>query len=122
MKQPPFQDLGEILSPQAQQDEFTQALLKPYFGFSGAKLLADGTYVGIKHMITTVAIFIGIEPVTPFKRRYCYKEMIDCIEAYQQLQTGNDEPTGWIARRPETPEDMAAKRRPPPLRDDSFSR
>lgn len=106
-------DLNEILRPAAQQDAFTQELQAPDYRFMAAKVLPDGTYVGIQALLTTYAICIDITPMTAYQRRYCYLHLSDCIEAYSNLKKGDDVPTGWVARRPETLEDIEAKRRPP---------
>lgn len=113
MSLPKPSDLNEILRPAAQQDAFTEELQGHDYRFMAAKVLPDGTYVGIQGLLTTYAICIGITPMTAFQRRYCYLHLSDCIEAYSNLKQGEDVPIGWVARRPETLEDIEAKRRPP---------
>lgn len=75
--------------------------------------LDDGTYVALGRLMFTTALFIGVGPITPYKRRYCFTTLANALGEYHDLQTGDDEPVGWIARRPETAEDIDRKSRPP---------
>lgn len=74
--------------------------------------LDDGTYVALGRLAFTMALYIGVEQYSPYKRRYCFNSAVDAHAEYLWLTTGDDEPTGWIARRPETAEDKAAKAEP----------
>ena len=74
--------------------------------------LDDGTYVALGRLMFTVGLFIGVQAVAPYTRRYCYSDPTEANAEYLALQTGDDEPSGWIARRPETAEDKEAKSRP----------
>lgn len=89
-----------------------EALNDPVNGFWCWRQLADGTYVGLGRLAFTTGLFIGVGPITPFKRRYCFSTWGDATVEYMMLKTGDDVPSGWIARRPETPEDLEAKSRP----------
>lgn len=94
--------LSEVLSPDHMQDDFSRALVSsPDYGFVGAKRLDDGTYVGIKRLVTTIAICVGIDEISAYRRRYCYNDLKSCLAAYERICSGNEEPSGWIARRPE---------------------
>ncbi|WP_223518433.1 hypothetical protein [Pseudomonas sp. BF-R-21] len=73
--------------------------------------LDDGTYVALGRLMFTTALFIGVVR-SQYKRRYCFNSAVDAHAEYLWMTTGDDEPTGWIARRPETAEDMAAKAMP----------
>lgn len=74
--------------------------------------LEDGTYVAVMRLMFTVALCIGVGAYTAYRRRYCYEDLGTALAEYQTLQTGDDEPWGWIARRPETAEDVEAKGQP----------
>lgn len=93
-------DLNEILRPAAQQDAFTQELQGTDYRFMAAKVLPDGTYVGVQALLTSYAICIGITPMTAYQLRYCCVHLADCFEAYSGLKKGDDVPTVWLARRP----------------------
>lgn len=89
-----------------------EALADPDNNFIRWRQLDDGTYVALGRLAFTVGLFIGVQPGTPYKRRYCFDNAALAFEAYYDLQTGDDVPTGWIARRPETAEDVRAKSEP----------
>lgn len=74
--------------------------------------LDDGTYVALSRLAFTVGLFIGVGPITPFERRYCFQSLGVALAEYNELKTGQDVPSGWVARRPETAEDKAAKAMP----------
>lgn len=95
----------------AEFDSFTDWLVEEQ-DFLLARRLDDGTYVGLMPLAFTKAICIGITRTEPFARRYCYDDLRTALDEYHRLVTGDDLPSGWIARRPELPEDVAAKRRP----------
>ncbi len=88
------------------------ALNDPDNRFVMWRLLDDGTYIALGRLAFTVGLFIGVEPLTPFKRRYCYKDLGIAFAEYMAMDTGDYVPTGWVARRPETEEDKEAKSRP----------
>lgn len=88
------------------------ALNDPENGFLCWRRLDDGTYVAIGRLMFTTALFIGVGAITPYRRRYCFTTLGNALGEYYELQTGDDEPEGWVARRPETPEDIVAKSMP----------
>jgi hypothetical protein len=92
--------------------ETEAALNDPENLFICWRQLDDGTYVGVGRLMFTVAVFIGVGPITPYRRRYCFASLLGAMGAYAELQTGDDEPVGWVARRPETAEDVELKSRP----------
>lgn len=93
-------NIQEVLSPPSMQDDFTRELVtSAEYGFRGAKRLGDGTYVGIKLMITTVAIVIRIDK-SGYVRRYCYTDMTECLSEYEKLSERLAVPEGWVAKKP----------------------
>jgi len=46
----------------------------------------------------TTALYIGLN-MTGWERRFCYKDEDALARTLKELKTGDDEPTGWIARR-----------------------
>jgi hypothetical protein len=97
----------------SKRDEATeQALNDPENRFLVWRQLDDGTYVALGKLMFTMGLFIGVGPITPYKRRYCYSDPTEAHAEYLWLTTGDDVPSGWIARRPETDEDKEAKSKP----------
>ena len=97
----------------AERNEHTERMLnEPGNLFICWKQLDDGTYVALGRLMYTTGLFIGVEPISPYKRRYCFKGLLDAQAEYEATTTGDYEPTGWIARRPETPEMIEAKSGP----------
>lgn len=74
--------------------------------------LPDGTYIALTRLAFTVGLCIGVQQYTPYTRRYCFSDLTTATAEYQALLTGDDVPSGWVARRPETAEDREAKSRP----------
>lgn len=96
----------------AERNEATERVLNdPENLYLCWRQLDDGTYVALGRLMFTTALFIGVVG-HQYARRYCYTALCDAVDAYNTLTTGDDEPTGWIARRPETAEDKAAKALP----------
>lgn len=91
--------LMPVLKPSDAQDGFTAWMLEEG-SFIGAKRLDDGTYVGVLPLLFTVVICVGVSENTSYDRRYCYDSLTDCLQAFQELATGNDQPSGWVATRP----------------------
>ena len=89
-----------------------QALEDPDNRFLVWRQLDDGTYVALGRLAFTLGLFIGVGAITPYKRRYCFNDAVTALAEYGGLKTGDDVPSGWIARRPELPEDLEAKGRP----------
>ena len=93
-------EIQEVLSPSCMQDSFSRMLvISKDYGYTGAKRLTDGTYVGIKRMITTLAICVNIDSMG-YERRYCYTNVTDCLDAYQKLEARSSIPQGWVAQKP----------------------
>lgn len=94
-------NLQQQYTPEHQQDEFTEQLLTPDFGFIVAKRLDDGTYVGITQLMFTWGLCIGITQQSAYTKRFCFEDAAECLHEYSKLSDSQQEPTGWIARRPE---------------------
>jgi hypothetical protein len=98
-------NLHKALNPPDQQDALTESMRSAEYNFIGAKRLADGTYVGVMRLMFTLAICIGFEEGSLFKRRYCFKDITQCISEYEGITSGEDIPEGWVARRPKPASD-----------------
>lgn len=103
----PVDHIKTALCPPDRQDDMTATLLGS--GFVGAKKLDDGSYAVVQRLYATAAIGLGVDCLGTIKNRYCFEDLHACLSAWEELKTRNDEPEGWIARRPERPEDKEAE-------------
>lgn len=103
----PVDHIKNVLCPPDRQDDITATLLEG--GYVGAKKLEDGSYAVVQRLFSTAAIGLGVDCFGMINNRYCFKDLQDCLSAWEELKTRNDEPEGWIARRPERPEDKEAE-------------
>ena len=79
-------------------------------GFNPVRQLPDGSFAGMQHMLTTTAIFLGLD-MHHWEARYCFKSGALAALRFAELQSESDVPEGWFARRPEQPKDIEAKSR-----------
>lgn len=92
----------ETLNPTGpgQQDEFTDWMRCSDARFVGAKCLPDGSYAGVLPLMFTHAICLGVSYESSYQKRFCYEDFAVCMHEYSMLQSRNDEPEGWVGRRP----------------------
>lgn len=95
--------IQKVLCPPDRQDDITETLLNS--GYVGAKKLDDGSYAVVQRLYSTAAIGLGVDCFGMINNRYCFRDLGDCLAAWEGLKSRSDEPEGWIARRPERPED-----------------
>ncbi len=91
--------MDELFNPPHRQDAFTRWLREEQ-GYLGVQRLPDGSYATLTRLLTTLAICLGVDK-TGWSRRFCYRDITECLVAWEHLASKQDEPTGWIARRPE---------------------
>lgn len=60
--------------------------------------LKDGTIIGVGRLLYTTAIFMDMN-LSGWGGRFCFEDHELALSEYRKLATGDDEPTGWIARR-----------------------
>ena len=60
--------------------------------------LMDGTIIGVGDLMFTRAIYIDLD-LNGWGKRFCFEDRDLAVEEFMKLKTGDDEPTGWIARR-----------------------
>jgi hypothetical protein len=60
--------------------------------------LMDGTIIGIGELMFTRAIYIDLD-LNGWGKRFCFEDRDLAVEEFMKLKTGDDEPTGWVARR-----------------------
>lgn len=96
------------------ESEFEQ--LRPWLlhegGYVVVRLLPDGTVAGIVRLLTTTAICLGVTRTCAYERRFCFRNADLAYQRFGELQSEDDTPAGWIARRPELPCDRVAKSQP----------
>jgi hypothetical protein len=97
----------KILRPADRQDEMTAWLLKEDC-YLGAKRLDDGSYAVFMRLAFTHAIALGCDRFS-WLRRFCYSDLNLCLGAFEELKTKDDQPEGWIARRPEVGDPYAIR-------------
>lgn len=96
-----MQTVADILRPPDQQDEHTKWMLTTDGGYIGAKLLADDSYAGIMNLAFTHGLCMGVDRDGSYSRRYCFQNFVDCLIEFSKLTSLENEPTGWLARRPQ---------------------
>ena len=69
-------------------------------GYREVRKLPDGNFVGIVPLMFTTGLCIDLNSCG-HNKRFCFKKEADALQALANLQSVDDEPTGWIARRPE---------------------
>lgn len=62
------------------------------------RALADGTIVGIGELMFTRAIYMDMH-AWGWGRRFCFEDKALADKEYERLTDGDQEPSGWIARR-----------------------
>lgn len=95
-----MESVQETLNPPDRQDAFTR-WMRSECGFIAAKRLDDGSYAGIQPLLFTHAICIGVTQVSAYTKRFCYEDGPTCLHEWRELKQFSDEPTGWVARRPD---------------------
>lgn len=80
------------------QDEKLRARIKESGGYLVLDFLRDGTIIGLGDLLFTRAIYMDLD-LNGWGKRFCFQDKNLAVEEYMKLKTGDDEPTGWIARR-----------------------
>jgi len=67
-------------------------------GYENLRVLDDGTIVGTSELIFTRALYIDLNPYG-WEKRFCFENRELAVAEVHKLKSGDDEPTGYIARR-----------------------
>lgn len=67
-------------------------------GYLDAKRLPDGSYACLLKLMFTVAIITGCTR-HGYGNRFCFEDPTLALQRYAELQSEDDEPAGYIARR-----------------------
>jgi hypothetical protein len=66
--------------------------------YQDVRALDDGTIVGMGNLMFTKAIYMDLN-LYGWGRRFCFQDRALADAEFKKLQTGDEEPVGWIARR-----------------------
>jgi hypothetical protein len=72
--------------------------IKQLGGYQVVDILRDGTIIGLGDLMFTRAIYMDMD-LNGWGKRFCFEDRDLAVTEYAKLQTGDDEPTGWVARR-----------------------
>jgi len=67
-------------------------------GYENLRMLDDGTIVGTSKLLYTTAVYIDLNR-HGWEKRFCFQDKELAIAEVNKLQSGDDEPVGYIARR-----------------------
>lgn len=79
-------------------DEALRSRIQRLGNYLVVDFLRDGTIIGLGELMFTRAIYIDLD-LNGWGKRFCFDNRDLAVQEYMKLQTGDDEPTGWIARR-----------------------
>lgn len=71
-------------------DEFVKFCLEN--GFISVRKLEDGEWVGLFPLLFTMSVCTGIEQITPFKYRWCFKDISEAENFYNTLMEYDEIP------------------------------
>lgn len=73
--------------------------LKSGTGYIATKVLPDGSVAALTDLIYTRAILLGCTD-WGYSRRFCFKDREMATQRFEDLNSEDDEPQGYVARRP----------------------
>ena len=74
------------------------AVIRPHY--LKVRVLPDGTIAALGELITTRAIFLDCDQYG-WGSRFCFRDRTLALQRFCELQSCDDEPAGYVARRPE---------------------
>lgn len=74
-------------------------------GYMDARVLPDGTVIALLELMTTRSICLDCNRDS-WERRFCFSDRALATEWFYKLQSSDEIPTGYVARRPKY-EDLA---------------
>jgi hypothetical protein len=66
--------------------------------YTAVRKLPDGTFACIHPLMFTTSVILDCE-WWGYGRRFCFESPGRAREVFDSLESADDEPTGWIARR-----------------------
>lgn len=79
-------------------DQELLAEIKDMGAYRDVRLLEDGSIIAIGDLLFTRAIYMDVERMG-WGRRFCYENRALADAEFQRIADGDQEPTGWVARR-----------------------
>jgi hypothetical protein len=79
-------------------DEVKQLADRLACQYSAIRMLPDGSIATLLKLITTWAICLGINEFG-YERRFCFKNKALALQRFAELQSEDDEPAGYVAKR-----------------------
>lgn len=80
------------------EDEALRQRIKQLGNYLVVDFLRDGTIIGMGDLMFTRAIYMDMD-LLGWGKRFCFEDKDRAVEEYMKLKTGDDEPTGYVARR-----------------------
>jgi hypothetical protein len=80
------------------EDETLRQRIKQLGNYLVVDFLRDGTIIGMGDLMFTRAIYMDMD-LNGWGKRFCFEDKDRAVEEYTKLKTGDDEPTGYVARR-----------------------
>jgi hypothetical protein len=80
------------------EDEALRQRIQQLGNYLVVDFLKDGTIIGMGDLMFTRAIYMDMD-LNGWGKRFCFEDKDLAVEEYMKLKTGDDEPTGWVARR-----------------------
>lgn len=68
-------------------------------GYAACRVLPSGETAGLRQMITTVGLIVGIGP-DEYRTRFCYPDAASALDAIQSWDGQGDPPGPWIKEKP----------------------
>lgn len=69
-------------------------------GYRAARVLPDGSVAALLDLLFTRAICLGVNGES-WTRRFCFEDRALADRRYAELVSEDDEPQGYVARRPQ---------------------
>jgi hypothetical protein len=70
----------------------------PSLGYMRARVLPDGSVAALADLMFTRAIVLGVTEHS-WGRRFCFNDRALAERRFDELETEDDEPAGYVARR-----------------------
>lgn len=81
-----------------QQSELTKEKIEK-LGYQFPRRLPNGEWIALYRFLFTWGIILGLDEIG-YKRRFCYKNINDALNAVANWNGENDPPGDWIVEKP----------------------
>jgi hypothetical protein len=83
----------------AEARRLAEELDTPEYGYLAVRVLPDATVACLTNLLTTRAILLDVTR-TGWGSRFCFADRALAVQRFRELQSADDEPVGYTARRP----------------------